>query len=64
MNYEEMTAALQKYANDHKNLTKLFSIGQSVRGKELWVLEINLTVSKHMFLCYHILIMLSAWKTR
>lgn len=52
MNYEQMTEALQKYARDYPNLTKLFTIGQSVRGKELWVLEINITVCPLTFCAY------------
>ena len=39
--YEELTAYLQDYANRYPNITNLFSIGQSVAGRELWVIEIS-----------------------
>jgi hypothetical protein len=39
--YEELTAYLQDYATRYANLTRLYSIGQSVAGRELWVMEIS-----------------------
>jgi len=39
--YEELTAYLQDYAQRYPNLTSLYSIGQSVAGRELWVIEIS-----------------------
>ena len=40
-NYEELTTFLQNIANEYPNITKLQSIGQSVQGRELWVIEIS-----------------------
>ena len=39
--YEELTAYMQDYANRYPNITNLFSIGQTVAGRELWVMEIS-----------------------
>ena len=39
--YNELTTFLQNIANDYPNITKLESIGQSVQGRELWVMEIS-----------------------
>lgn len=40
-NYTAMTAFLQGIAASYPNITKLFSIGNSVQGRELWVMEIS-----------------------
>ena len=40
-NYEELTSFLQNIAENYPNITKLESIGQSVNGRELWVMEIT-----------------------
>jgi len=39
--YEEMTAQLQAYATGYPSLCRLSSIGQSVQGRELWILKIT-----------------------
>ena len=39
--YDELTAYLSDYAERYPNITNLFSIGQSVGGRELWVIEIS-----------------------
>jgi len=40
-NYTEMTAILQNIANEYPEITQLMSIGQSVQGRELWVMNIS-----------------------
>jgi carboxypeptidase D len=40
-NYEDMKAFLAFYAHNYPNLTRLYSIGKSVNGRDLWVLEIT-----------------------
>ena len=40
-NYIELTAFLQNIAQIYPDITKLESIGQSVQGRELWVMEIS-----------------------
>ena len=39
--YNELTLFLQSIASSYPNITKLESIGQSVQGRELWVMEIS-----------------------
>ena len=39
--YNELTTFLQNIATVYPNITKLESIGQSVQGRELWVMEIS-----------------------
>lgn len=39
-NYTEITGYLQQLARDYPQNTYLYSIGKSVRGRELWVLAI------------------------
>ncbi|MCB2198801.1 T9SS type A sorting domain-containing protein [bacterium] len=39
--YETLTAELQSIARDNPGLTRLSSIGQSVQGRELWLMEIS-----------------------
>lgn len=39
--FEEMTKTLQKLAQDYPKLVKLFSIGKSVEGRDLWVVKIS-----------------------
>jgi len=39
--YEENTQKLQDYAKKYSKIMKLFSIGKSVKGKELWVMKIS-----------------------
>ena len=40
-NYVELTAFLQDIAVNYPDITRLESIGQSVQGRELWVIEIS-----------------------
>jgi hypothetical protein len=40
-NYTETTEILQAFAQEYKGLCKLYSIGQSFQGKEIWCLEIT-----------------------
>lgn len=40
-NYKDMTKVLKEYAESCKNISRLYSIGKSVRGRELWVFEIT-----------------------
>ncbi|CAD5210609.1 unnamed protein product [Bursaphelenchus xylophilus] len=49
-NYKEMTVWLNKYANKFPFITKLHSIGQSVQGRELWVLIIGTNPREHELL--------------
>ncbi|XP_072163837.1 carboxypeptidase D-like [Diadema setosum] len=39
--YDDLTNLLGKYAVDYPDISRLSSIGQSVRGKELWVMQIT-----------------------
>ncbi len=39
--YESLTAELQQIAQDYPDIAQLFSIGQSVEGRELWVMKIS-----------------------
>ncbi len=39
--FEEMTAFLREAAEKYPDLTKLYSIGKSFEGRELWMLEIT-----------------------
>ena len=39
--YETLTADLQTIAADHSDIARLSSIGQSVQGRELWVMKIT-----------------------
>ncbi len=40
-NHAELTSALQQIANDHPQITRLISAGNSVEGRELWWLKIS-----------------------
>ena len=40
-NYNELTAFMQDIADQYPDITRLESIGQSVQGRELWVMEIS-----------------------
>ena len=40
-NYDELTDFLQGINSQYPNITNLLSIGQSVHGRELWILEIS-----------------------
>ena len=39
--YNELTLFMQNIANQYPNITQLESIGQSVQGRELWVMQIS-----------------------
>lgn len=39
--YNELTEFMQNFADQYPAITNLFSIGQSVLGRELWVMEIS-----------------------
>ncbi|NP_001191551.1 carboxypeptidase D precursor [Aplysia californica] len=47
-NFQEMTKFLQDLADKYPALAKLTSIGQSVQGRDLWVLEITENPGQHM----------------
>ena len=47
MHYEELTEFMHKFADEYPSITKLYTIGQSVEGRELWVLEISDNVGVH-----------------
>ena len=40
-NYAETTAILNDFSQRHKDLCRLYSIGQSFQGKEIWCMEIT-----------------------
>lgn len=40
-NYQQLTAFLQQYAANYSSIASLFSIGQSVQNRELWVFRIS-----------------------
>ncbi|KAK6032222.1 hypothetical protein OSTOST_01611, partial [Ostertagia ostertagi] len=47
MNHTVMTNYLHALADAYPNLTHLYSIGSSVRGRQLWVLTISKYPRKH-----------------
>lgn len=40
-NYAELTTALETFAADYPDLCRLFTLGQSVQGRELWAMQIS-----------------------
>ena len=40
-NFNDLTTFLQTIAKLYSNITKLYSVGKSVQGRELWVIEIT-----------------------
>ena len=40
-NYTQMTALLNNISAVYPGLTRLYSVGKSVQGRELWVMEIS-----------------------
>ncbi len=54
MHYDELTKFMQDYAEKFPSITRLYSVGQSVENRELWVLEITDNPGVHepgKFLC-------------
>lgn len=49
-NYSQMTQILRNLTYRYPQITKLYSIGQSVQGRELWVLEISNKPGSHQFM--------------
>ncbi|KAH8418923.1 hypothetical protein KR222_004849 [Zaprionus bogoriensis] len=47
-NYTAMESFLRNMSASYPSLTRLYSIGQSVQGRELWVLAISSEPSKHV----------------
>jgi hypothetical protein len=39
-NYDKLTQKMQQFHNDYPHITQLFSIGKSIKQRELWVLKI------------------------
>jgi hypothetical protein len=39
--YDEMTEIIHALAEEHTDLSELYSIGQSTDGRELWLIEIT-----------------------
>ncbi len=39
--YDDLKTFLAFYAHTYPNITRLYSIGKSVRGRDLWVMEIT-----------------------
>lgn len=40
-NYQSLSEALKKLADQNKKITRLTSLGQTLKGKELWLLQIS-----------------------
>lgn len=47
-NYTSMTTYLRHVSTIYSNLTALYSIGQSVQGRELWVMVVSRSPYEHM----------------
>lgn len=45
--YDALTSFLREHANKFPDITRLYSVGQSVKGHDLWVLEISDHPGKH-----------------
>ena len=45
--YKEMEDFMRKMETEHKDITKMYSVGQSVEGRHLWVMEITDNPGKH-----------------
>ena len=41
LDHTQLETTLKQLAADYPNITRLYSIGQSVEGRKLWVLEIS-----------------------
>lgn len=46
-NFDQMTAYLQDLHRQYPKITRLYSIGKSVQGRKLWVVEISDNPGKH-----------------
>ena len=46
-NYQAMTTILKEIHNQYPNITNLYTVGQSVENRELWVLEISDNPGRH-----------------
>jgi len=46
-NYEQLTAFLKRYSRLYPDITRLYSVGKSVQGRELWVMEISDKPGQH-----------------
>ena len=46
-NFEQMTGYLQNLHRQYPKITRLYSIGKSVQGRKLWVIEISDNPGKH-----------------
>lgn len=49
-NYDELTNLFRKLESEHPQIAKLYSIGKSVRNRDLWALEINGNVGNRSLL--------------
>ena len=47
MHYDELTEFMHKFADSYPSITRLYTVGQSVQGRELWVLEISDNPGNH-----------------
>ena len=47
-NYTSMTTFMRHVSTIYSNLTALYSIGQSVQGRELWVMVVSSSPYEHM----------------
>ena len=45
--YEDLKSFLHFYARKYPNITRLYSAGQSVEGRELWVIEVSDNPGRH-----------------
>lgn len=48
--YNQMTDYLKKLSSDYPELTNLYTVGNSVENRQLWVLEITENPGKHELL--------------
>ncbi|CAG0903327.1 unnamed protein product, partial [Cyprideis torosa] len=46
--YDSMTAWLLQFSRQNSDLTALYSIGDSVRGRKLWVMVVSSSPQKHV----------------